>query len=733
MMIAIRALLLLALVFLRVTGAAASTNSAWSVLVWQSDDGLPNNIVTGLAQTQDGYLWVANPTRLARFDGVQFEEFPARNLINGFNQRITTLAGGRDGALWVATDRGVVVCLKSGDARVFTNNLPALFVESLLEDGAGALWIKNRGGDSIYRIADGQVTQLPMAGSYRSVTMDNRGRIWFVKNGEVGLFRNGQFETLVQLGKSGSARLTGAKAGGVWICLGSELFKFDEGKPPASRGVFKAQSAGTEPLAMLEDHAGAVWIGTSDSGLFRYDGKTFENIPVSHGQILSLLEDREGNIWVGTGGGGLERVQPRVVELEGAENGLPFQAVQSLCQDANGNVWAVTQNGLLICQSKGLWQTVSADTNWSGGRAACVTADRSGAIWIGINGGVLLLNNSNAVQASTVTNAVDNGLQFATGIGTFILGGLAGTNSFALTDTGGHAVTLQVGNNNASPTFSGILSGTGGVLNKIGAGTLTLGGTNVYTGSTTVSAGVLALAEPANLASSPTITINPGATLDVSQRANQTLTLNSGQTLAGGGAINGSLTNNPGSILFVGGSGAINAFSVSSTVSLQGTTFVEIINNGTQFDMLQASGGMVYGGTLVVSNLDNVNPFATGQSFQLFSAGGGFTGAFSNIVPATPGPGLAWDTSGLLSSGTLTIVSTPSFNSVVLSGTSLVVSGTNGTAGTSYEVLTSTNLALPLSQWTTNASSQFDGSGNFSFTNNVNPNSRQQFYLLKTP
>jgi len=381
----IRLWLLAGLLCLSAAGAAApTTNAAWSMRVWQSDDGLPNNIVTGLAQTPDGFLWVANPTRLTRFDGVQFEDFPAGIFTGGLNQRITTLATGRDGALWAASDRGVVACLKSGAVRVYTNNLPASFVESMVEDGEGALWIKDRGGDNICRIANGQVTQLPMAGSYRAITTDIRGRLWFISNGQVGLYRNGRFETLDQLGKSGYARITTARAGGVWICLKSELFHYEEGKPPVSYGSFQAQSAGTEPVVMLEDRAGAVWIGTSDSGLIRYQDGNFEVVPVSHSQILSLVEDREGNLWAGTGGGGLERVQPRVVELEGADSGLPFPAVQSLCQDLNGNVWAATQNGLLICRSNGVWSTVSTGTNWPGGRAACVTVDRSGGVWIAI-------------------------------------------------------------------------------------------------------------------------------------------------------------------------------------------------------------------------------------------------------------------------------------------------------------------------------------------------------------
>src|SRR5579859_1134098 len=180
--------------------APVSTSAAWSVRGWQSDDGLPNNIVTGLAQTGDGYLWVANPARLARFDGVQFEDLSARELlgtnIQG-NQRITTLASSHDGALWAATDHGLVFEAKSGIVREFTNNLPALFAESIAEDATGVIWVKYRGGSSICQIKDGQVIQLPMPGSYRSVAPDAQGRIWYIMNGQVGLFRNGKFEPLL--------------------------------------------------------------------------------------------------------------------------------------------------------------------------------------------------------------------------------------------------------------------------------------------------------------------------------------------------------------------------------------------------------------------------------------------------------------------------------------------------------------------------------------------------------
>jgi hypothetical protein len=48
-------------------------------------------------------------------------------------------------------------------------------------------------------------------------------------------------------------------------------------------------------------------------------------------------------------------------------------------------------------------------------------------------------------------------------------------------------------------------------------------------------------------------------------------------------------------------------------------------------------------------------------------------------------------------------------------------------------VLTSTNLALPLSNWTRLFTNEFDGDGNFNFTNVPDTNAPQVFYLLQLP
>jgi hypothetical protein len=75
----------------------------------------------------------------------------------------------------------------------------------------------------------------------------------------------------------------------------------------------------------------------------------------------------------------------------------------------------------------------------------------------------------------------------------------------------------------------------------------------------------------------------------------------------------------------------------------------------------------------------------------------------------------------------------PVIGGIQVSGGNVIITGNNGTAGSNYLVLTTTNLALPLTNWTILATNQFGAGGGFNFTNPLNPNSPLNFYLLRLP
>jgi len=107
-----------------------------------------------------------------------------------------------------------------------------------------------------------------------------------------------------------------------------------------------------------------------------------------------------------------------------------------------------------------------------------------------INRGILILAQPLAVQNSTVNVSSSGALNFAAGIVNPTLGGLAGGGNIALATAASEPVVLNVGQNGQSTTYSGDLSGAGG-LTKIGAGVLTLTAPQSYDGPTVINDGML--------------------------------------------------------------------------------------------------------------------------------------------------------------------------------------------------------------------------------------------------
>lgn len=108
---------------------AASTNSAWFARDWQSEDGLPENRVTGIAQTADGFLWVATPSGLVRFDGVRFDWVSLAEVTGDVpdlaNRIIDSMVRSRTGRLWLGLGGKVAdLDADSGRCLVLTNLPP---------------------------------------------------------------------------------------------------------------------------------------------------------------------------------------------------------------------------------------------------------------------------------------------------------------------------------------------------------------------------------------------------------------------------------------------------------------------------------------------------------------------------------------------------------------------------------------------------------------------------------
>jgi len=281
------------------------------------------------------------------------------------------------------------------------------------------------------------------------------------------------------------------------------------------------------------------------------------------------------------------------------------------------------------------------------------------------------------------------------------------------------------------------------------AGQVILNNTNnTISGNITIATnGNLALTGYAGLSNSPVIDVQQGAILDLLNKSNVTWAVLSGQTLQGAGTIRGKLINLlAGSTLAPGAPGAIGTLTVTNNnatntpiITLSGTLNMDI-NRASALNsdrIVNSNGTNNFGGVLNVNNLGA--PLQAGDTFTLFT-GLAYNGAFTATnLPALTG-NLTWNNT-LAINGKISVVGPSTAPTVppyitsfsLLNGTNVVLGGTNGQSGATYYLLSSTNIASPLTQWKT-IGTNVGGGNAFSFTgtNAVTPAAGHQYYMLSS-
>lgn len=231
-----------------------------------------------------------------------------------------------------------------------------------------------------------------------------------------------------------------------------------------------------------------------------------------------------------------------------------------------------------------------------------------------VNDGMLILQHPNALQNSTVDmNTNDNGTLNLNNQNA-VLGGLSGGRALSLA-----AGAVTVGNNNASTTYSGVLSGSG-PLTKTGTGALTLTGANTFTGPLLASQGFLVVGNNNALgaATQPTIVAN-GAEV---RFATPGLNVPESFTLVGAvnglhavGSAGGSVTLS-GAVTLTGNStmkvdGSAPALNLTGPVNLGSYTLTVALDGGMSSlgGGLNGTGGLLKTGAGTL-RLDAANTFA---------------------------------------------------------------------------------------------------------------------------
>ncbi len=416
-------------------------------------------------------------------------------------------------------------------------------------------------------------------------------------------------------------------------------------------------------------------------------------------------------------------------QLQGANigNGVSYLNISGGTNNVVGNTLFVASRGIGYLNISG-----SGVVNVSG--AVDVSRDAQGTSissfgTVNLNGGTLSCTSIGTATANSATGASPgatgtfnfNGGTLVAGAGaaaTFISDSSGDPVPLALYVLGGGAIINDGGQSIAVNEEVQSGAANDGGLTKFGAGTLTLNKTNTYNGPTTISAGTLVLddLDPSN---SAPVTIAGGAVFNVHAIASG-FTLVSGQLLtnnasASTATVVGNFNASAGKLGLTYTAGTPSLTETNGTFTLAAGTALAINNTGTALG----------GGTYII--------IAAGP-------GGTVSGALPSSYTITGGGVVAGASTSLSFSGgalvlTVSLPTSPAiFTGISVSGTTLSFSATNGAPNGTYTLLESTNILIPVSQWTPVFTNSFNASGNISLsTNVVNPNGPQEFYILQMP
>ncbi len=345
-------------------GQRLSPNKAitqYGVVNWGVDKGLQSASVLDIAQTVDGFLWLATFDGIVRFDGHKFKTYNKQNSDAFLSNGVQCLTQDRHGTLWIGMKGGGLIKYENGKFR--TNKSEMLASEtifSIFEDVNDEMWFgtftdvfkTDRQEGTIVKVG----ADIGINSEVRAFARDEAGHFWVAtaQNGLVCVTKDsaGKFQGSPLLQDYDMTALHYFRNNRqLWIGTSKGLFSIQTDKDLVPRPFLYNGAPITGVTCMFEDQNRTLWIGT-DKGIYRLRPNRTDHLNRSNGladeYVRALFSDLEGNLWIGTDIAGLIQVKDGKFLTFGTQDGLGDDIIHATSQDLDGRVWVATQNGVSI-------------------------------------------------------------------------------------------------------------------------------------------------------------------------------------------------------------------------------------------------------------------------------------------------------------------------------------------------------------------------------------------------
>ena len=369
---------------------------------WNTGEGLPQSSVRAIAQSDQGYLWIATSEGLVRFDGARMDVLDRKSTPALPSPNIGALLQDGD-AVWVGLKRDGLVRLQGVTVERWTraDGLPGDSIEAIARTKDGAIWACTIEGLARLRPDARRFERVDIAeaAACGSLSADATGTLWVGTS--LGLARvSGSSIATYSLPQSPGSAVTAVAAspsGVIWAGTEKGLARFEHGRLTA---VDLPSLTGTSITALLEDRAGALWIGTRAGGVSRYVDGTLETLAsaLSDRSVLSLYQDREATIWVGLNTGGLVQMRATPFSALGTDDGLATSVVRSIWPASDGTLFMGTSGYGVMTHRAGVTGNITTAHGLPSDVVFSFAEGPDGVVWVGTREGLATLTSRGAVR-----------------------------------------------------------------------------------------------------------------------------------------------------------------------------------------------------------------------------------------------------------------------------------------------------------------------------------------------
>jgi signal transduction histidine kinase/ligand-binding sensor domain-containing protein len=380
---------------------------------WTVERGLPHGTIRGLAQTGDGYLWLATYEGLVRFDGEQFRVLDKSFSPAVISNSIVTLTRTADDTLWLGTLAGL---MRYRHGRFAAIAMPggADIVNALAAAPDGTVWVGtahgrllriDRGGDTAVAVAAG----LPSPNKPITALAAARDAVWIGTSAGLARHRNGKVDAWTSAnGLSSDTIVALATEGDDGVLIGTAA-----GLDRAAADGHIEHVAGLpadQVTALRRDRDGNLWIGTYSNGLFRLAAGRVAAYGIRDGllnpTVRAIFEDDEGSLWIGTNGG-VEQLRAGAFVTWNERDGLTDAVARVIFEDRDGVLWVGTANG--VSRWNGATFVRLDDARLTG--ILSIAQTRDGAFWFGTSKGVFRVAGNTTTQFTTAQGLSNNSIR----------------------------------------------------------------------------------------------------------------------------------------------------------------------------------------------------------------------------------------------------------------------------------------------------------------------------------